>query len=123
MAIPATGAVSFSDLRTEFVGGSSAISYSDLYLGGSNIRTKAVTTVRKLCRICANKRHNYFGRTLEATAKAFRYTYTLLAQPIKGRDFFGDDYAVNYPKEIVINAGVELGATSTSEEALELVRR
>lgn len=31
MAIPASGAVSFSDLRTEFVGGSSAISLGDLY--------------------------------------------------------------------------------------------
>ena len=41
MAIAASGAVSFSDLRTEFVGGSAAISYSDLYRGGSNIRTKA----------------------------------------------------------------------------------
>ena len=41
MAIAASGAVSFSDLRTEFVGGSAAISYSDLYRGGSNIRSKA----------------------------------------------------------------------------------
>ena len=32
--------LAFSALRTEFVGGSSAISLSDLYRGGSNIRTK-----------------------------------------------------------------------------------
>ena len=33
---------------------------------------------------------------------------------------FGDDYGVDYPKEIVINSGVELGATSTSQEALQI---
>ena len=41
MAIAASGTVSFSDLRTEFVGGSSAISLGDLYRGGSNILAKA----------------------------------------------------------------------------------
>ena len=35
-----TGAVSFDDIRTEF-GMSGAISYADLYRGGSNIRAKA----------------------------------------------------------------------------------
>ena len=41
MAIAASGAVSLSDFRTEFVGGSAAISLGDLYRGGSNIRAKA----------------------------------------------------------------------------------
>ena len=42
MAIPSSGqSLSFSSLRTEFVGGSSAISLGDLYRGGSNIRKKA----------------------------------------------------------------------------------
>ena len=39
-----TGAVSFDDIRTEF-GMSGAISYADLYRGGSNVRAKAVTTM------------------------------------------------------------------------------
>ena len=42
MAIPSSGqSLSFSALRTEFVGGSSAISLGDLYRGGSNILKKA----------------------------------------------------------------------------------
>ena len=36
------------------------------------------------------------------------------------RSLFGDDYAVDYPKEIVVNSGVELGTTNTAEFALEI---
>ena len=42
MAIPSSGqSLAFSALRTEFVGGNSAISLGDLYRGGSNIAKKA----------------------------------------------------------------------------------
>ena len=44
MAIPSSGqSLSFSALRTEFVGGSSAVSLSDLYRGGNNILAKHPT--------------------------------------------------------------------------------
>ena len=56
------------------------------------------------------------------TAKGFRKTYTSgAATNQNASSVFGDDYGVNYPKEIVINSGVELGATGTrSEEALQI---
>ena len=41
MALQSSGAISLSEIRTEFVGGSSAISLGDLYRGGSNIRANA----------------------------------------------------------------------------------
>jgi len=42
VAIPSSGqSLSLSALRTEFVGGSSAISLGDLYRGGTNIKKKA----------------------------------------------------------------------------------
>ena len=47
MAIAASGAVSLSDFRTEFVGGSSAY-LGDLYRGGSHIRAKAGNSSAKL---------------------------------------------------------------------------
>jgi len=120
MAIASSGAVSFSDLRTEFVGGSAAISYSDLYRGGSNIRTKAAnnTGVNLAASVPTSGTINMTN--FRSTAKAFRFTYTSGATNQNAATLFGDDYAVNYPKEIVIDSGVELGATSTSEEALEL---
>ena len=44
MTIPQSGqSLSFSALRTEFVGGSSALPLGSLYRGGSNIRAKHPT--------------------------------------------------------------------------------
>lgn len=120
MAIAASGAVSFSDLRTEFVGGSSAISYSDLYRGGSNIRAKAAnnTGVNLAASVPTSGTINIAN--FRSQAKGFRFTFTSGATNQSAATLFGDDYAVNYRKEIVIDSGVELGATSTSEEALEI---
>ena len=120
MAIPSSGAISFSDLRAEFVGGSAAISISSLYRGGSNIRTKASNNNGVNLAASVPTSGTITFDNFRGTAKAFRYTYTSGATNQDASNLFGDDYAVNYPKEIVINAGVELGATSTSEEALEL---
>ena len=50
-------------------------------------------------------------------SQRLRKTYT--AQRPRRIVIFGD-YGVDYPKEIVINSGVELGATSTSQEALQI---
>lgn len=120
MAIAASGAVSFSDLRTEFVGGSSAISYSDLYRGGSNIRSKAGnnTGVNLAASVPTSGTINISD--FRSQAKGFRFTFTSGATNQSAATLFGDDYAVNYPKEIIINNGVELGATSSTEEALEI---
>ena len=120
MAIAASGAVSFSDLRTEFVGGSAAISYSDLYRGGSNIRSKAAnnTGVNLAASVPTSGTINIAN--FRSQAKGFRFTFTAGATNQNASALFGDDYAVDYPKEIVINSGVELGATSVSEEALQI---
>ena len=120
MAIAATGAVSFSDLRSEFVGGSSAISYSDLYRGGSNIRAKAAnnTGVNLAASVPTSGTINITN--FRSQAKGFRFTFSATATNQNASTLFGSDYGVNYPKEIVIDSGVELGATSTSEEALEI---
>ena len=120
MAIAASGAVSFSDLRTEFVGGSAAISYSDLYRGGSNIRTKAANNngVNLAASVPTSGTINIAN--FRSQAKGFRFTFTSGATNQNASALFGDDYAVDYPKEIVIDSGVELGATSTSEEALQI---
>ena len=120
MGIASSGAVSFSDLRTEFVGGSAAISISNLYRGGSHIRTKAANNngVNLAASVPSSGTINITN--FRGTAKGFRFTFTSGATNQSAATLFGDDYAVNYRKEIVIDSGVELGATSTSEEALEI---
>lgn len=120
MPIAASGAVSFSDLRSEFSSGSGAVSFSDLYRGGSNILAKAAnnTGVNLAASVPASGTINFTN--FRGTAKGFRYIYTAGATNQNASAIFGDDYAANYPKEIVIDSGVELGATSTSEEALQI---
>lgn len=120
MSIAATGAVSFSDLRTEFVGGSSAISYSDLYRGGSNIRTKASDNSGTNLAASVPTSGTINMSNFRGSAKGFRFTFSSGAVDQSADALFGADYGVAYPKEIVINSGVELGATTTSEEALEI---
>lgn len=120
MSIAATGAVSFSDLRTEFVGGSSAISYSDLYRGGSNIRTKASDNSGINLAASVPTSGTINMSNFRGSAKGFRFTFSSGAVDQSADALFGADYGVSYPKEIVINSGVELGATTTSEEALEI---
>ena len=120
MAIAATGAVSFADLRSEFVGGSSAISFSDLYRGGTNIRTKAADNLGVNLAANVPTSGTIDFSSFRGTAKGFRYTFSAGATDQNASALFGTDYGVNYPKEIVIDSGVELGATSTSEEALEI---
>ncbi len=120
MAIAASGAVSFSDLRSEFVGGSSAISYSDLYRGGSNILAKAANNTGVNLAASVPTSGTISVANFRSQAKGFRFTFSSTATNQNASALFGSDYGVNYPKEIVIDSGVELGATSTSEEALEI---
>jgi len=118
MAIAASGAVSFSDLRTEFVGGSGAISYSDLYRGGSNIRAKAAdnTGVNLAASVPTSGTINFTN--FRSQAKGFRFTYTTESTDQDADTLFGSDYAVDYPKEIVINSGVTIGGVS--DDALDI---
>lgn len=120
MAIAASGAVSLQDFRTEFVGGSSAISLGDLYRGGSNIRANAANNSSTNLAASVPTSGVIDFNDFYGTAKGFRKTYTSGATNQNASSVFGDDYGVNYPKEIVINSGVELGATSTGEEALQI---
>lgn len=120
MTITATGTISLGDLRTEFVGGSSAISFGDLYRGGSNIRKLAVdnTATNDAASVPTSgviDINDFYG-----TAKSFTKTYSAGATDQDASAIFGADYAVDYPKNIVISSGVELGATSTSQEALQI---
>ncbi len=118
MAIAASGAVSFGDLRTEFVGGSGAISYSDLYRGGSNIRAKAAnnTGVNLAASVPTSGIINFTN--FRGQAKGFRFTYTTESTDQDADTLFGSDYAVDYPKEILINSGVTIGGVS--DDALDI---
>ena len=120
MAIAASGAVSLADFRTEFVGGSSAISLGDLYRGGSHIRAKAGNSSATNLAASVPTSGTIDFADFYSQAKGFQFTYTSGATNQNINAKFGDDYGVNYPKFVVINSGVELGASNTSNYALAI---
>jgi len=122
MAIPSSGqSLSFSSLRTEFVGGSSAISLGDLYRGGSNIRKKAANNpatnlAASVATSGAIDTSDYYS-----SAKGFSFTYaTGSITESNLSDQFGDDYGVDYPKSVTIPANTTLGADDIAEYGLEV---
>ena len=119
MAISASGAVSLSTVRTEW-GRSGAIKMSEMYRGGSHVRSLAANNNATNLASSVPASGTITLNNFRGTAKGFRYTFTAGATNQNASALFGSDYSVDYPKDIVINSGVELGATSTSEEALEI---
>lgn len=120
MPISPSGAVSFSDLRTEFIGGSGSVPMGGLYRGGSNIRAKAgnnqgTNLAANVPTTGALDVSDFYGQ-----AKGFKYTYSAGGTDQNASTLFGDDYAVDYPKEILIPSSVTLGTNNTSEYALEI---
>ena len=108
MAIAASGAVSFSDLRTEFVGGSSAISFSDLYRGGSNIKAKAGDNQATNLAASVPASGTIDLADFHGTAKGFKFIYSSTHGNQNVSSLFGDDYDLNYPKIVDINSGVSI---------------
>ena len=105
MAIAASGAVSLSDFRTEFVGGSAAISLGDLYRGGSNIRAKAGNnTATNLAANVPTSGAIDFA-DFYSQAKGFRKTYSSGATNQDASSIFGDDYGSTTPRKSSSTAG------------------
>tara|TARA_B100000161_G_scaffold63995_1_gene43096 strand:+ start:618 stop:2036 length:1419 start_codon:yes stop_codon:yes gene_type:complete len=124
MTLQSSGAISLSDIRDEYNNGSSApILLNDYYRGGSLVRANAAnntaTNLSADVPTSANSSplsiDDFYGQK-----RAFRKTYASTATDQSGVAVFGDDFAVNYPKEIVINSSQTVGATSTSAPALKI---
>ena len=118
MSIAASGAVSFADLRTEFVGGSSAISMDDLYRGGSNILSKAGDNPAVNLAASVPTSGVIDIQDFYSTAKGFKNTVSSSTTNVDADALFGDDYDVNYPKIIDINSGVTIGGNG--DEAIDI---
>ena len=118
MAIAASGAVSFGDLRTEFVGGSSAISLGDLSRGGSNILSKAGDNPAVNMAATVPTSGVIDVQDFYSTAKGFKSTISSNTTNVDADALFGDDYDVNYPKVIDVNFGITVGGSG--DEAIDI---
>ena len=97
MALQSSGAISLSEIRTEFVGGSSAISLGDLYRGGSNIRANASNnnSTNLAAQVPASGAISF--NQFYSQAKGFSYTESV-NRTNWSPTVFGDDLNVDYPK-------------------------
>ena len=116
MALTGSGELKFSQMRDEF-NGSGQVKFSDLYRGGNLVRAANNASTNLAASVPTSGEIQVAD--FYSAAKGFRLPSSG-ATDQDASDLFGDDYGVDYPKEIVINSGVELGATSTSQEALQI---
>ena len=122
-ALQSSGAISLSDIRAEFVGGSAEIDLQSLYKGsaGGNaiVRSKASNNngtdlAPNVPSSGAITLSNFYG-----SERAFAYVYSGNASnQSASSNVFGDDYAGNYKKRITINSGVTLSASGAYNTAL-----
>jgi hypothetical protein len=121
MALAASGAISFANLRDEFSPGSNtSISFSDYYLSGNKIFAKAgnnnaTDLASGIPTSGALDLSDFYSK-----GRGFQFTISSAATNQNASTIFGDDYNVDYPKIIKVNSGVTVGATSTSAYAINV---
>lgn len=120
MAITASGTISASDIRTEFVGGSSAIDISSFYRGANtNVKSNASNnTATNLAAGVPTSGAISFS-DFYSQAKGWKKTFSSNSTQQSGTSIFGDDYAVDYPKQVVVNSSVNLYSTASGTPALD----
>ena len=119
MTIQSSGAISLSDIRAEYQGGSGAISMGNMYRGGANVRGNAsdnpsVNLSANVPTSGAIAFNNFYSQE-----KGFQYTLTGNQSNWQVSAGFGSDFAVNYPKKYIVNAGVTVD-TGTSADGTAL---
>jgi hypothetical protein len=121
MTLAASGTISASDLRTEFVGGSGAVDMASYYRGANtNVRSNAGNnTATNLAAGVPTSGAISFSN-FYSQAKGWQKTFSSNATQQSGTGIFGDDYSVDYPKTIVVNAGVTVYSTASGTPAINL---
>lgn len=106
MTIQSSGAISLSDIRAEYQGGSGAISMGNMYRGGANVRGNAsdnpsVNLSANVPTSGAISFSNFYSQE-----KGYQYTEGTNRTNKSAQDYFGTDYAANYPKKLTISSTI-----------------
>lgn len=110
MALQSSGAISLQDIANEF-GGSTPHSISEYYRGGSFVPS-SVTQVPASGTIDFA---DFYG-----TQAAIIQTLSSNASNQNVSTIFGSNFTANVAKILIINSGVEIGATNTNNSALNV---
>jgi len=124
MALPSSGAISLSQIRDEYNNGSTdPIVFNDYYRGGSFVRANAENNTSTNLSASVPTSANNSPISIEdflGAERGFKKTYSSNASNQTGAEIFGDDYSVDYPKFIDIDADTTVFSTSSSTPALDL---
>lgn len=121
-ALQASGAISFQNIEEHYNPGSNLPSrgLSEFYLGGSLVRANASnnSSTNMSAGVPASgtiSLNDFYGKE-----RAFKKTFSDGNTNQSADTIFGDDFEVDYPKQLVISSGHTIGATSTSNAALTI---
>jgi len=122
-ALQASGAISFQNIEEHYNPGSNLPSrgLSEFYLGGSLVRDNASnnssTNMSAGVPSSGNpiSLNDFYGKE-----RAFKKTFSDGNTNQSADTIFGDDFEVDYPKQLVISSGHTIGSTSTSNAALTI---
>ena len=121
-ALQSSGAISFQDIEEQYNPGSNLPSraLTEFYLGGSLVRANAGNNSSTNMSAGVPASGVISFNDFYSKERAFKKTYSSTATNQSADSVFGDDFEVDYPKQIVVNGSVTVGSTSTSNPALKI---
>ena len=121
-ALQASGTISLQDIEEQYNPGSNLPSrgLNEFYLGGSLVRANASNNSSTNMSAGVPTSGTISLNDFYSKERAFKKTFSDGDTNQSADTIFGDDFEVNYPKQIVIDSSQTVGSTSTSNAALTI---
>ena len=121
-ALQASGAISLQDIEEQYNPGTNLPSrgLSEFYLGGSLVRANAGNNSSTNMSAGVPSSGTISFNDFYSKERAFKKTFSDGDTNQSADTIFGDDFEVNYPKQLVVGSGDTIGSTSTSNAALTI---
>ena len=121
-ALQASGAISLQDIEEQYNPGTNLPSrgLSEFYLGGSLVRANAGNNSSTNMSAGVPTSGTISFNDFYSKERAFKKTFSDGDTNQSADSVFGDDFEVNYPKQLVVGSGDTVGSTSTSNAALTI---
>tara|TARA_B000000532_G_scaffold244251_1_gene243491 strand:+ start:4071 stop:5474 length:1404 start_codon:yes stop_codon:yes gene_type:complete len=121
-ALQASGAISLQDIEEQYNPGTNLPSrgLSEFYLGGSLVRANASNNSSTNMSAGVPTSGTISFNDFYSKERAFKKTFSDGDTNQSADTIFGDDFEVNYPKQLVVGSGDTIGSTSTSNAALTI---
>ena len=121
-ALQASGAISLQDIEEQYNPGTNLPSrgLSEFYLGGSLVRANAGNNSSTNMSAGVPTSGTISFNDFYSKERAFKKTFSDGDTNQSADTIFGDDFEVNYPKQLVVGSGDTIGSTSTSNAALTI---